>query len=50
MQEKNKKRYEGWLVSNNFFKRAIAVWIHQAFIQAIIMIILFFIVLVWAFA
>ena len=49
MQEKNKKPYDGWLVSNNFFKRAFAVWLHQAFIQAIIMTILFFIVLAWAF-
>lgn len=34
-----KKEYKGWLISTNFFKRAISVWLHSAVIQAIILTI-----------
>jgi len=27
-EKKKEKKYEGWLVSNNFNKRAIACWAH----------------------
>lgn len=44
------KPYDGWLVSNNFWKRAIAVWLHGLVIQLIIGMIFFFVVLGFVFA
>jgi hypothetical protein len=49
MQKEKNRTYNGWLVSNNFFKRAIAVWLHSLFIQAIITFLLVFVILTWAF-
>jgi len=50
MKRKSNKSYDGWLVSNNFWKRAMAVWLYGSVIQAVIYAIIFFIFLVWAFA
>jgi len=46
---KNKNRpYDGWLVSNNFWKRAIAVWAYCGLINIILWTS--FIVLILSFA
>jgi len=50
MKSKTNKPYDGWLVSNNFWKRAAAVYLYGSVIQSIIYAIVFFIFLAWAFA
>jgi len=42
-KDKTEKKYDGWIVSNNFFKRAFAIFGHQAVVQ-IIMLLLWFLV------
>jgi hypothetical protein len=35
-QEEPKSSYNGWLISDNFFKRAFAIWFHNVIINIII--------------
>ncbi len=49
MKDKTNKPYDGWLVSNSFWKRAMAVWLYSSVVQAVIYAIVFFFFLIWAF-
>lgn len=45
--KKENKQYNGWLVSNNFWKRAIAVWAYGLVIPGIIYAVIFAAVIIW---
>jgi hypothetical protein len=32
------EKYDGWLISNNFYKRSIAVFLHYWFVNLIVLI------------
>lgn len=41
MKKGMNKMYDGWVLSNNFWKRALAIWFHGWVINTLILIILF---------
>jgi hypothetical protein len=44
--EKQEKPYDGWLVSNNFWKRAFAIWGHYVVANAIFGLTMFILFLI----